>query len=386
MKRIAIVGAGPAGIEAALAARKAGAESVTLFSRENLLPYGRPALPIYAFSDKPIESSALHPREWYEKNGIDLRIDTPVTGLDTENHLLKTLDGEELFDAFVLAGGASPLRPIIPGLMASPALYTLWSADDARKISRHCHRGRLVAIIGGGLVGVEAALRAAKIGKKVFLIEKGPRLLRPLLDEPASEALRKAVSAKGVTVLTDASIVSANQVASKICIKFEDKRQSLDVDMVILAIGSKANLSLAQSAGLSTDRGICVDETLQTSSPDVYAAGDCIQFGSATRSSVMAAIEQGRIAGRNAAISSDSTEPSIYTPKSYPTRLSCEGVTVCAWGQTAEQNALATLSKITGGKPPAGSIRLKVERGDGVVVGIQMVGTDIGFNDLIPKE
>lgn len=385
MKRIAIVGAGPAGIEAALAARKAGAESVTLFSRENILPYGRPTLPIYAFSDKDIASAALHPREWYAEKGIELRLDTPVTGLDVENHLLKTLDGEELFDAFVLAGGANPLKPIIPGIMASPALYTLWTADDARKISRHCHRGRLVAIVGGGLVGVEAALRAAKAGKKVFLIEKGPRLLRPLLDEPAAATLGKRLTEKGISVMTGESIVGASQIASKLCLKLDGKQKSLDVDMVVLTVGSKANLALAQSAGISTDRGICVDNTLQTSAPDVYAAGDCIQFGAITRSSVAAAIEQGRIAGRNAVIASDTTEPSIYAPGPYPTRMSCEGVTVCAWGQTAEQNAYATLSKISGGKAPAGSVRYKVVRNDGVIAGVQMVGTDIGFADLLPK-
>lgn len=386
MKRIAVIGAGPAGIEAALAARKAGAEAVALFSRESVLPYGRPVLPAVAFSGRDMALPALHPEEWYAKNGIELRLDTPVTGIDLENHLLKTLDAEELFDAFVLAGGANPLKPIIPGLMASPSLYTLWSAEDARKIAAHCRRGRLIAIVGGGLIGIEAALRATKAGKKAFLIERGPRLLRPLLDEPAEKALRKCLIDAGVTVMVNASVTGASQVASKVCLRLDGGKQTLDVDMVVLSVGSKANLSLAQSAGLSTDKGICVDETLQTSAPDVYAAGDCIQFAGVTRSSVMAAIEQGRIAGRNAAIASDTIEPTIYRPKAYPTRLSCEGVTVCAWGQTVEQNAYTTLTKVTGGKPPAGSARYKVVRNDGVVAGVQMVGTDIGFADLLPKE
>ncbi len=385
MKRIAVIGAGPAGIEAAMSARKAGAEAVALFSRESIPPYGRPSLPAVAFSGRDDNPPPLHPVEWYAKNGIELRLDTAVTGIDLENHLLKTLDGEELFDAFVLAGGANPLKPIIPGLMASPSLYTLWSAEDARKIARHCKRGQTIAIIGGGLIGVESALRATKAGKKAIIVEKGPRLLRPLLDEPAEKILRKRVTDAGVEVITDASVTGASQVASKVCLRLAGAKSTLDVDMVILSVGSKANLSLAQSAGLSTDRGICVDETLQTSAPDVYAAGDCVQFGAITRSSVMAAIEQGRIAGRNAVIASETTEPSIYTPKQFPTRMTCEGITICAWGQTAEQNSYATLAKVTGGKPPAGSARFKVVRGDGVVVGVQMVGTDLGFNDLIAK-
>lgn len=385
MKRIAIVGAGPAGVEAALAARKAGAEAVTLFSREGILPYGRPALPAAIFSGRDPVPPPLHPADWYAKNGIDLRLDTPITGIDLDNHLLKTLDAEELFDAFVLTGGANPLKPIIPGLMASPSLYTLWSADDARKIAAHCRRGRAIAIIGGGLIGIETALRAAKAGKKVTLFEKGPRLVRALLDEPAEAVLRKKLVEAGVDVAVDTAVTSATQTPSKICLKIDGGKSSLDVDMAILAVGTKANLSLAQSAGLSTDKGICVDGTLQTSAPDVYAAGDCIQFAGVTRSSVMSAIEQGRIAGRNAAIASDSTEPTIYEPKAYPTRMSCEGVTLCSWGQTSEQNSYATLEKITGGKPPAGSARYKVVRNDGVIAGVQMVGTDLGFADLIPK-
>ena len=118
-----------------MSARKAGAEAVALFSRESIPPYGRPSLPAVAFSGRDDNPPPLHPVEWYAKNGIELRLDTAVTGIDLENHLLKTLDGEELFDAFVLAGGANPLKPIIPGLMASPSLYTLWS-------SPHCAQPR----------------------------------------------------------------------------------------------------------------------------------------------------------------------------------------------------------------------------------------------------
>lgn len=386
MKRIAIIGAGPAGVEAALAAHKAGAESVTLYSRESMLPYARPALPRAAFADGDMSKFTMHPEKWYAENGIDLKLDTPVTGLDTENHLLKTLDGEEFFDAFVLAGGASPLKPVIPGMMASPAVHTLWSADDAKKIFSGLRRGRIVAIVGGGLVGIETALNAAKAGKKVFVLERGQQLLKPILDAEPAALLKKKLAEKGVTVLTETSLASASQVASKLCLKFEGKSDTLDVDMVVLSVGSKANLSLAQSAGLATDRGICVDETLQTSAPDVYAAGDCIQFGALSRFSVMAALEQGRIAGYNATVSSETTEPKIYAPKSYPTRFSCEGISLCAWGQTASQNTYAESVKITSPKAPAGTMRLKIVRNDGVVIGVQMVGTDIGFAALLPKD
>lgn len=384
MKRIAVIGAGPAGIEAALAARGAGAESVVLFSREGVLPYARPALPRAAFADGDVAKFAMHPESWYAEKGITLRLDTPVTGIDAENHLLKTLDGEELFDAFVLAGGANPLKPVIPGLTASPSVYTLWSADDARKIARHARRAGTVAILGGGLVGIETALYAAKAGKKAVLLERAEHLLKPILDEAPAALLQKQLAARGVEVRVGTAVTGAAQSASGLSLALDGKPGALVADMVILSVGAKANLTLAQSAGVSTNRGICVDDTLQSSAPDIYAAGDCIQFGSLVRFSVQAAVEQGRIAGYNAAISSDVSEPKIYSPKSYPTRLSSDGIVVCAWGQPAWQNAYAKTAKITSPKAPAGTVRVKVERSDGVAVGVQMVGTDVGFNALLP--
>lgn len=385
MKRIAVIGAGPAGIEAALAAREAGAESVVLFSREGVLPYARPALPRVAFADGDVSKFALHPESWYADKGITLRLDTPVTGIDADNHLIRTLDGEELFDAFVLTGGANPLKPVIPGIAASPSVYTLWSADDAKKIARHARRATAVAIVGGGLVGIETALFAAKAGKKVYLLERAEHILKPVLDEAPARLLQKQLAEKGVEVLAGTSVTGASQSASGLSLKLDGKPGSLAADMVILSVGAKANLSLAQSAGVSTNRGICVDDTLQSSAPDIYAAGDCIQFGSLVRFSVQAAVEQGRIAGYNAAISSDVSEPKIYAPKSYPTRFSSDGIVVCAWGQPAWQNAYAKTAKITSPKAPAGTLRVKVERNDGMAIGVQMVGTDAGFNALLPK-
>ena len=384
--KIAIIGAGPAGIEAALAARQAGAPAVTIFSRENVLPYARPMLPVVAFTNGDVAPYALHPASWYAENGIDLRLDTPVTGLDVESRTIRTLDGEELFDAFVLAGGANPLKPIIPGLMASPSIYTLWSADDARKLNRHIRRGRLVAVIGGGILGVEAALNAARARKKVILLEKAPRLLESRLDKTASDAVRKALEDKGVTVLTGTTVVSAAQIASKLCLRLENAAKTLDVDMVVLTVGVKANLSLAQSAGLAVDRGICVDETLQTSAPNVYAAGDCAQFGIGGHCCVASAVDQGRVAGYNAVAAVNDTEPIFCKIRTYPLHSADPDLPIHAWGQTAERSINAKAVRIPSNKKTAGATRLKVVRSDGVLVGVQMVGTDVGFDALLPAD
>ncbi len=380
--RIAVIGAGPAGIEAALAARAAGADFVTLFSREADLPYSRPRIIEAAFTDGDVTPFAMHPREWYSKMGINLRLDTPVTALDTENRILQTPDGDEAFDAFVLAGGANPLKPIIPGLVASPSIYTLWSSDSVRKLSKHAKRGRVVAIIGGGTLGIEAALSAAKAKKQVILFEKGSRLMENWLDKEASDVIADILVKKGVDIRFNSVITSAQQIASKLCLRQAGSAKSVDVDMVVLTVGAKANLALAQSAGLTVDRGICVDETLQTSAVYVYAAGDCAQFGITNHCCVPSAIEQGRIAGFNAVASVNGAEPKICPINDFPLHLKTDDIEVHAWGQTSEHVINSKLVKVTTGKKTAGTTRLKVVRSDGVVVGIQMIGTDSEFDEI----
>lgn len=385
--KIAVIGAGPAGIAAALAAHKAGAMFVTLFSREPVLPFARPKLPEAAFSDGDVLPFAYHSKAWYAQNGIELRLDTPVTSLDAEARVIKTLDGEEFYDAYVIAGGANPLKPIIPGLMASPSLFTLWSYDDARRISRNIRRGRRMAVVGGGILGIDTALRAAKAGKEVILMEKGARLMESRLDKDASDFIVKLLESKGVEVRTNTSIISGQQIASKMCLKLEGETKTLDVDMTVLTVGAKANLSLAQSAGIAVDRGICVDETMQTSASNVYAAGDAVQFGLSRHCCEPSAIEQGRIAGYNAVQAVSGGEPVICPTHEFPLRHYGSEIQVHVWGQTTERSINAKVVKMTGGMAGAkkgSSVRLKVVRPDGVVAGVQMVGTDVGFDESLP--
>lgn len=384
--RIAVIGAGPAGIEAALAARKAGAQRVMLYSREAVLPYSRPHLPAAAFSDGDVAPFTLHPRQWYAERGIDLRLDTPVLSLNVDDRIVQTPDGDELFDAAVIATGANPLKPVIPGIMASPALYTMWSAGDARKLARHCRRGRSVVVVGGGILGVEAALSAAGMGKKVVLVEKSARLMESMLDKESSAAVANVLANAGVETRLSSSVLSGVQAGSKIQLKLDGGASPVETDAVILAVGARANLSLAKSAGLAVDRGICVDNTLQTTAQYVYAAGDCAQPGAGSHSCVPAAIDAGRIAGYNAVASVSGAEPLIWPGKAYPLHYYGEQLQIHAWGLTAERSINAKILKITGGKRQAGAVRIKVVRPDGVILGVQMIGTDAGFDEFLSEQ
>ena len=381
--KVAIIGAGLAGVEAALAARKAGAAAVTVFSREAVLPYLRPRLPEVAFGEGDLGKIAIHPAEWYSTNGIALRLDTPVTGIEVGDMLLiRTPDGEDMFDSLVFANGAAPLKPVIPGLIASPAVYTLWSADDAKRLSSHIRRVRSLAVLGGGILGVEAAMRARKAGLKVHVIEKQPRLMPLQLDEPASAALQSTLEGFGVKVHTDAALESASQAGSKICLRLSGRDKTLDVDIVLLSVGSRPNTALAQSAGLTCDRGIYVDETLQTTCPQIFAAGDCIQYGLQTRNSAEASVMQGRIAGHNAVVATTTGRFKVCPTDEIPLHFKSKDLEIHSWGQTAAASVSAKVRRIDDGKKP-GVVKLKVVRSDGVVAGVQMIGTGDGFDDLV---
>lgn len=383
--KIAIIGAGLAGVEAAVAARNAGATSVTIFSREAHLPYMRPRLPEIAFGSGDPSRIAMHPAEWYAEKGITLKLDTPVTSFEVGDMLMiKTPDGEEIADALVLAGGATPLKPVIPGLVSSQSVYTLWSADDARRISSHIRRVRSIAILGGGILGVESAIRARKAGLKVHLIEKQSRIMPLQFDDASSAAIAKTLEDLGIKLHLGTSVDSAEEVASKLCLRLSNEAKTLDVDVVLLAVGARPGIAVAQASGLTCDRGIIVDETLQTTCPQIYAAGDCIQYGGQTRNSALAAIVQGRVAGYNAVVSTGTGTFKSCPADEIPLLYKGSDLELHSWGQTAASCASAKLERLDDGKDPK-VVRAKIVRSDGALVGVQMVGTGEGFDALVKK-
>ena len=383
--KIAVIGAGLAGIEAALAARKAGAQTVTIFSREAILPYMRPRLPEIAFGSGDVSTIAIHPEQWYAEHGINLRLDTLVTSLDVGERIIQSPDGEEIFDAIVFANGANALKPVIPGAAASPAVYTLWTADDARRISRQIHRSRSVAIVGGGIIGVETALRAQKAGLKVYLVERAPRLMAGQFDEEPSKVARETLEKNGINVFTGTSLISADQIGSKLCMRLSTmEKETIDVDFIILSVGSRPNIALAQSAGLTADRGLCVDETLQTSCPLVYGAGGCIQYGRVARLTARSAMIQGRVAGFNAVASVKGTSCARCPSDEIPLLFKSSDLELHSWGQTQAGTVSSEAIRLDDGKDP-GVVKLQVKRSDGVTVGYQMVGTGAGFDALVKE-
>lgn len=376
MRRVGIIGAGHAGVEAAVAARRGGAASVVLFSDEAVPPCFRPRLPEVAFGQAPLEAILVHPASWYAARGIELRLQAAVREIDPAAPAAVSAAGRERFDALVLATGALPLMPPLEGLTPGMPVLPLWRAADTARIRARVVPGRRMVVIGGGILGIEAALRGREAGLEVIIVERLPRLLPLQLGPAASAVVLDILARRGLDVRLGRVIVAAESRGNGLLLRL-DEGGSLTADMALAATGARPNAALAAAAGLRVDRGVIVDETLRTSSPAVFAAGDVAQTGPPARCALRTATLQGRVAGANAAADNDGLRRynGAEAPVAFKTReleLYSAGTPAPGEGEHEERLDDGTLPHV---------YRAVIRRG-GQIVGVQMVGTREGFDAL----
>ena len=294
--RFGIIGGGHAGVKAAETIQAAGHEAV-IYSAENTPPYYRPKIIAYAFRQATAEELLIHPAAWYAEHGLDLRTAQTVEAFDAETAELRVNGGMEKFDALVLASGAGPFIPPVISEELERVL-PLWSLDDAARIASYAEEGVELVIIGGGILGIEAALRAVAIGVRVTIVERLPRLLPVQFGEQASGILQRILESKGIQVITDGSVRRIYGEGERLRLDLENK-EPMEAGLVVISVGSRRNIRLPQEAGLRVNRGVLVDETLRTSSPVVWAAGDIVEVPGLNRCSALDAVMQGRLAAAN---------------------------------------------------------------------------------------
>lgn len=277
MNRIVIVGAGECGARAAFALREKGYEGeITLIGAEPYLPYERPPLSKEGLV-KQKGPKHVADADRYRSEGIKVLTDAPVEGIDRAAKTVRMADGRELFyDRLLLATGASPRH--FPGqLQATPLILTLRTHADAEAIRLHLAPGKVIAIIGGGFIGLELAATARKLGAEVVLLEGLPRVLSRGVPEEIAAVVAERHRLQGVDIRCNARIVGIEAGEERALIQLGDG-DSLVADLVVVGIGAVPNTALAEAAGLVVDNGIAVDETLCTSDPNIFAAGDCCSF------------------------------------------------------------------------------------------------------------
>lgn len=278
MPTFVIVGAGLAGAKAAEALRDNGFNGkIILFGDEQQLPYERPPLSKdYLAGKKTLTDFTVHPQQWYREQDIDVRLGTEVQTIDTGGHSVGFADGRhEHYDKLLLATGSRARRLGLPGADAD-GVHVLRTVADADALLSTLTEGSRLAVIGAGWIGLEVAAAARARGASVTVVESADLPLLAALGREVAEVFAALHTSHGVDLRLNATVDGITTAAGGPVrgLRLGDG-SSVPADAVLIAVGAEPNIALAKKAGLElADGGVAVDESLQTSDPDVYAAGD----------------------------------------------------------------------------------------------------------------
>lgn len=274
-----IIGASHAGVNCAFALRKEGwSGEIILIDPDPLLPYHRPPLSKdYLTGQAESNKNLLRGELSYEKENITLSLGKKVASIHKEEKYVVLSDGsQQNYDKLVIATGARPLVPKIPGLESSSQVFTLRDAQDARKIhdAFQASQHKRVGIIGAGYIGLEAAASLKKLGAEVHIFEREERVLSRVTSPELSHFFQQLHTEKGVNILLEKTVISVEKEESYMVIRCGDET-SVEVDLLLLACGILPNTDVAKKAGLEIENGISVDASARTQDPHIYAIGDC---------------------------------------------------------------------------------------------------------------
>ncbi|MCJ7606225.1 MAG: FAD-dependent oxidoreductase [Thermoplasmata archaeon] len=297
--RVLIVGNNVAGTSFAKAVRDVDQEvDVLMFTDESRPYYARPKLIDYVAGEIDGDGMMFYPAEWYEKNGIALVLDSKVEEIDRKSKKILVNDEWIGYDKLVLANGSGAFVPPFKGL-PKEGVFSLRTLDDADAIRDYAADAKNVVVIGGGLLGLEAARAVAKgfPGVNITVLEYAEHLLMRQLDHDGATIIQSWIEDLGTKVLTNAETEEITGDSSVTGVRLKDGR-TVDCDMVIVSAGARPNLALAKGAGLDVNRGVIVDPSLKTSDPDIHAIGDVAEFNGRVWGMIPPALDQARIAAK----------------------------------------------------------------------------------------
>ena len=296
-----IIGNGAAGLSAAKAIRERDLTgSIIMISNEPYATYNRPMLTKSMVAELNAEQIQVEPLSWYEENKVHLLLDKEVTAVNTAEKEVELSDGTKLkYTKLIYALGSECFVPPIPGT-DKPEVIAIRRMSDIEKLESMMDRVNNVVVIGGGVLGLEAAWELKKARKQVVVLEAAPQIMGRQLDASASEMLTAISEGCGIDIHAGVQIASIEGETSVSSVRLSDGRE-FPAELVIVSAGVRANTAIAQNAGLEINRGVLVNEEMATSSSDIYACGDCAEYDGINYAIWPQALEQGKVAGANAA-------------------------------------------------------------------------------------
>ncbi|SHN25393.1 assimilatory nitrate reductase (NADH) beta subunit [Duganella sacchari] len=326
---LVVIGNGMAGMRTVEELHKLAPDmyDITVFGAEPHGNYNRILLSPVLAGEKSIDDIMLNTREWYEQHNITLHAGDPVTHIDRRQRIVRARSGLEVrYDRLLIATGSKPFIIPVPGHQLNGVLSFRY-IQDVEKMLAMARNHRNAVVIGGGLLGLEAANGLQRQGMSVTVIHVTDTLMNQQLDKPAALLLQKTLEAKGLRFMMGAQteeILGTDRVTG---VRFKDGTE-IPADLVVMTAGVRPNIELAKSAGLHCERAIVVDDTLQTYDPRVYAVGECVQHRSATFGLVAPIWDQARVCGAHLA----GVGVRRYVQSTSPTRLKVTGVELYSVG------------------------------------------------------
>lgn len=371
MIRYMIIGAGAAGLEAALAIRKIDTESpVTIVTDEDYAHYSRPRLVHFLAEEGPPEALQTYDAAWYESKGIEIRKGRRIVGLDLQGRSVADDRGEVLpWDRLLLACGGLSAVPGLPGV-GRPGVFSVRKIVDTLAIRAYSSGRRRAVVIGGGLLGLESAYALVTRGMEVTVVETAPWLLPRQLDAEGGAHLQRLLEAKGLSFVLGDQAASLGGAGAEGPVEAVTLKTGavLPADLVLFSIGVRPEASLAAAAGLKIGRGVVVDDHLETSAPGVFAAGDVAEHRGLTYGLWPVSREQGRIAGTNMAGGSEEYRGSL--PSS---QLKITGIEVYSAGDVSCLSQSDAEERTIGGRDEL-RYRKLVVGADGGAVAAMVIG------------
>ena len=296
-----IIGNGAAGFYAADSIRNRNKDcNITIVSKENTNSYYKPLLSEYLNKENLPSNFYLSQQNWFEEKNITLILNTTATNINSTDKKVLLSSGKILnYDKLILANGGYNFIPPIEG-KNKKGVFTLRNLEDAENIKNYSKKIKHATVIGGGLLGLEAAWELRNIGLNVSVIEFFDRLLPRQLDEKASKLFQDSIKQSDVEIILGDSLVGISGNSSVESIKLKSGKE-IKTDMVLFSVGIRSNKELAENCGLKTDKAIIVNENMETNIADIYACGDVAEFNGKHYGNWPAAVQMGKVAGANAA-------------------------------------------------------------------------------------
>jgi nitrite reductase (NADH) large subunit len=306
-----------------------GRYAIAVIGEEPRLAYNRVLLSSVLAGETASHDIELKPAAWWRDRGVTLKYGCMATEIDIGRHELKIANEESIgFSRLVLATGSSPLRLNVAGADLA-GVHTFRDSRDVDQLLALGAAKKRVVVVGGGLLGLEAAYGLAKAGASVTLLHLMDRLMERQLDALAAQLLKSLVERKGIQILLNASTARLHGESRVEGVELTDGRR-IDADAVVFAAGIRPNVALAKDAGIPVNRGIVVDDHLRTGQADIFALGECAEHRGICYGLVEPAYEQARVLARHLAGATAAYGGSVVA-----TNLKVSGVSVFSAGDFA---------------------------------------------------